>query len=261
MQLAREVGEGRATTGRRDRAGPACRDTTDLERQRTLSRQPVVPSASLVPRTFAPLVPPSRRCPPFLPPFLGPPQVLLYSSIPLAQSAAMSIRDLESSRVSKLVLLTGIITASSKPRVRRRGWSKRPASGGGVGGQGSGDGDTVSRRARATLRGCMAAMQYGRRTHAQACPSLISIGAPPLPLQHKATYLTVQCKTCRGTKRVACSDGMGGAYVPSYCDLANRRAPGAGGEDCGQNPYVILPEQSDFVDQQTLKLQVRRCRW
>eukprot|EP00198_Chlamydomonas_reinhardtii_P000640 XP_001689975.1 minichromosome maintenance protein 5 [Chlamydomonas reinhardtii] len=115
-------------------------------------------------------------------------QVLLYSSIPLAQSAAMSIRDLESSRVSKLVLLTGIITASSKPR-------------------------------------------------------------------HKATYLTVQCKTCRGTKRVACSDGMGGAYVPSYCDLANRRAPGAGGEDCGQNPYVILPEQSDFVDQQTLKLQ------
>ncbi|KAG2449154.1 hypothetical protein HYH02_005901 [Chlamydomonas schloesseri] len=116
-------------------------------------------------------------------------QILLYSSIPLAQSAAMSIRDLESSRVSKLVLLTGIITASSKPR-------------------------------------------------------------------HKATYLTVQCKTCRGTKRVACSDGMGGAYVPTYCDLADRRAPGgAAAEGCGQNPYVILPELSDFVDQQTLKLQ------
>ncbi len=45
-------------------------------------------------------------------------QVQLYSSIPLAQSRTMSIRDLESSRVSKLVLLTGIITAASKPRVR-----------------------------------------------------------------------------------------------------------------------------------------------
>lgn len=44
-------------------------------------------------------------------------QVLLYSSISLAQSQAMSIRDLESSRVSKLVLLTGIITSASRPKV------------------------------------------------------------------------------------------------------------------------------------------------
>ncbi|GIL54329.1 hypothetical protein Vafri_9903 [Volvox africanus] len=116
-------------------------------------------------------------------------QVLLYSSIPLAQSQTMSIRDLESSRVSKLVLLTGIITAASKPR-------------------------------------------------------------------HKATYLTVQCKTCRGTKRVSCKPGLGGAFMPSYCDMADRRAPGAAGsEGCGQNPFVVLPEGSSFVDQQTLKPQ------
>ncbi|GFR48027.1 hypothetical protein Agub_g9859 [Astrephomene gubernaculifera] len=116
-------------------------------------------------------------------------QILLYSSIPLAQSQAMSIRDLESSRVSKLVLLTGIITAASKPR-------------------------------------------------------------------HKATYLTLQCKTCRGCKRVNCKPGLGGTFMPGYCDLADRRAPGgAGAEGCGPNPFVVLPEGSTFVDQQTLKLQ------
>ncbi|GLC34924.1 hypothetical protein PLESTB_001178700 [Pleodorina starrii] len=116
-------------------------------------------------------------------------QILLYSSIPLAQSQTMSIRDLESSRVSKLVLLTGIITAASKPR-------------------------------------------------------------------HKATYLTIQCKTCRGTKRVGCKPGLGGAFLPTYCDMADRRAPGAaGGEGCGPQPFTVISEGSTFVDQQTLKLQ------
>ncbi|KXZ53156.1 hypothetical protein GPECTOR_7g1048 [Gonium pectorale] len=115
------------------------------------------------------------------------------SSIPLAQSAAMSIRDLEASRVSKLVLLTGIITSASKPR-------------------------------------------------------------------HKATYLTIQCKTCRGTKRVACKPGLGGTFLPSYCDMADRRAPGAAGsEGCGPSPFTVMGEGSSFVDQQTLKLQARRA--
>ncbi|KAG2489331.1 hypothetical protein HYH03_012163 [Edaphochlamys debaryana] len=119
---------------------------------------------------------------------VGDVQILLYSSIPLAQSATMSIRDLESARVSKLVLLTGIVTSSSKPR-------------------------------------------------------------------HKATYLNVQCKTCRGTKTLACKPGLGGCFVPLYCDLAARGMPSADPSGCGKQSFVVVPTGSTFVDQQTLKLQ------
>lgn len=80
--------------------------------------------------------------------------------------------------------------------------------------------------------------------------------APFPPPQHKATYLTLQCKTCRGTKRVACKPGLGGSFIPTYCDMADRNAPGASADGCGQQPFVVLPEGSSFVDQQTLKLQV-----
>jgi len=45
-----------------------------------------------------------------------PVQVLLYSSQPLTQSKTRSIRDLAAERVSQMVMVTGIITAASKPR-------------------------------------------------------------------------------------------------------------------------------------------------
>ena len=55
----------------------------------------------------------------------------------------------------------------------------------------------------------------------RACLRAPLPACPPRPacLQHKATHLTIQCRDCRGTKRVACKPGMGGAFLPSYCDL------------------------------------------
>lgn len=72
-------------------------------------------------------------------------------------------------------------------------------------------------------------------------------------LQHKATHLTIQCKDCRGTKTIACRPGLGGAFLPGRCDLSR---PPPGGESCGLNPFIVVPDSSKFVDQQTLKLQV-----
>lgn len=46
-----------------------------------------------------------------------PVQIMLYTTAPLVQSRSMSIRDLDANRVMKLVAVTGIITASSKPKV------------------------------------------------------------------------------------------------------------------------------------------------
>lgn len=77
------------------------------------------------------------------------------------------------------------------------------------------------------------------------------------PAQHKATALTVQCKDCRGTKVIPCRPGLGGAFLPARCDLSR---PPPGGESCSLNPFVVVPDSSKFVDQQTLKLQVREGR-
>jgi hypothetical protein len=50
--------------------------------------------------------------------------------------------------------------------------------------------------------------------------------------------------------------GLGGAFLPPTCDL---QVPVPGAERCTANPYVMVPDSSKFVDQQTLKLQVCVC--
>ncbi|MEW5314783.1 MAG: hypothetical protein WDW38_006253 [Sanguina aurantia] len=112
-------------------------------------------------------------------------QVVLFSTAPLDQSPSMSIRDLEADRVTKMVMVTGIVTASSKPR-------------------------------------------------------------------HKATRLLIQCNHCKGTMSMACKPGMGGAFLPRVCNLS-AGIPGA--EKCPVDPFIIVPDRSNYVDQQTLKLQ------
>lgn len=44
--------------------------------------------------------------------------------------------------------------------------------------------------------------------------------------------------------------------IPRMCDAA--ALPGQANQ-CGQDPYIILPDRAECVDQQTLKMQVRLC--
>ncbi len=41
--------------------------------------------------------------------------------------------------------------------------------------------------------------------------------------------------------------------VPRLCDMATVEGQS---NDCGQDPFVVLPNRSKYVDQQQLKLQV-----
>lgn len=67
--------------------------------------------------------------------------------------------------------------------------------------------------------------------------------------------MTLMCKTCKNTKVIACKPGFGGALVPRGCEQGS--VPGVTGtNDCGLDPFVVLPSKSEFVDQQQLKLQV-----
>ncbi|KAL5547659.1 hypothetical protein UlMin_002890 [Ulmus minor] len=67
----------------------------------------------------------------------------------------------------------------------------------------------------------------------------------------KATYVTVMCKNCRNVQRVPCRPGLGGAIVPRTCNHIAQ----AGEEPCPIDPWVVVPDKSKYVDQQTLKLQ------
>ena len=46
---------------------------------------------------------------------------------------------------------------------------------------------------------------------------------------------------------------MSALQVPRICDMATVEGQS---NDCGQDPFVVLPNRSKYVDQQTLKLQV-----
>lgn len=72
-------------------------------------------------------------------------------------------------------------------------------------------------------------------------------------LQHKATYIMLECKQCHTMKKLACKPGIGGAVIPRVCDASTM---GGEGNSCGQDPYLVVPSKSQYVDQQTLKLQV-----
>ncbi|XP_004508387.1 DNA replication licensing factor MCM5 [Cicer arietinum] len=67
----------------------------------------------------------------------------------------------------------------------------------------------------------------------------------------KATYVTLICKNCKKGKQVPCRPGLGGAVVPRSCD----HIPQPGEEPCPIDPWLIVPDKSKYVDQQTLKLQ------
>ncbi|XP_031483441.1 DNA replication licensing factor MCM5 [Nymphaea colorata] len=67
----------------------------------------------------------------------------------------------------------------------------------------------------------------------------------------KATYVTLLCKNCKNVRTVPCRAGLGGAIVPRSCD----HVPQPGEEACPIDPWIVVPDKSKYVDQQTLKLQ------
>jgi DNA replication licensing factor MCM5 len=69
----------------------------------------------------------------------------------------------------------------------------------------------------------------------------------------KATRLMLQCRECNSTKRVVVKPGIAGVAIPRYCDAA-QNMPGS--EGCGSDPFHIVADGSEYVDQQQLKLQV-----
>ena len=77
----------------------------------------------------------------------------------------------------------------------------------------------------------------------------IVIGASVL--SSKATALHIQCRNCRQTKILPVTGGFAGVSLPRICD--RQKMPGD--PQCPMDPYVVVHESSQFVDQQIIKLQ------
>jgi hypothetical protein len=68
-------------------------------------------------------------------------------------------------------------------------------------------------------------------------PLPAALPPPRCPLQHKATAMTVQCKSCKGTMTISCKPGMGGAMIPRICTLNTNPVPGT--EKCDMDPFQV----------------------
>jgi DNA replication licensing factor MCM5 len=78
------------------------------------------------------------------------------------------------------------------------------------------------------------------------CPGIVISTSP---VKNRALRLTVRCSHCADTKNVYSTEGpFGSVSLPQACS-ANPNG------ECGRFPYAVVPDESDFCDQQTLKLQ------
>ncbi|OAA64430.1 DNA replication licensing factor mcm5 [Niveomyces insectorum RCEF 264] len=79
----------------------------------------------------------------------------------------------------------------------------------------------------------------------------IVIGASVM--SSKATELAIQCRSCGFEQTIPITGGFSGVTLPRQCGRV--RAKNEPSDQCPLDPYYVLHEKSDFVDQQVIKLQ------
>jgi len=78
------------------------------------------------------------------------------------------------------------------------------------------------------------------------CPGIVISTSP---VKNRAIRLKVRCGRCLNERTVYSTDGpFGSVTLPSECG-------GPDSQECGRYPYSVVPDESQFVDQQTVKLQ------
>lgn len=88
-------------------------------------------------------------------------------------------------------------------------------------------------------------------SHLVRIPGIV-IGASTL--SSKSTLLTIQCRNCGHTQHLPIEGGFTGITLPRNCGRSSN--PGESvGDKCPLDPYFVVHERSQFVDQQIIKLQ------
>ncbi|KFY15434.1 hypothetical protein V492_01987 [Pseudogymnoascus sp. VKM F-4246] len=85
-------------------------------------------------------------------------------------------------------------------------------------------------------------------SHLVRVPGIV-IGASVL--SSKSTLVHIQCKNCSHTQNISVGGGFSGVTLPRNCG----RSRDGVSDNCPMDPYFIVHEKCQFVDQQVLKLQ------
>jgi len=72
--------------------------------------------------------------------------------------------------------------------------------------------------------------------------------------RHKARKIVLKCSSCENQKTINVGAGFCAAHIPGSCD-GNSTRGGGQLERCPPNPFVIVDDLCEYVDEQTLKLQ------
>ena len=87
-------------------------------------------------------------------------------------------------------------------------------------------------------------------SHLVRIPGIV-IGASTL--SSKATALHIQCRNCQHTQNIPVVGGFTGVSLPRTC--ARQQQPGELSAKCPLDPYFVVHEKCQFIDQQVIKLQ------
>ena len=87
-------------------------------------------------------------------------------------------------------------------------------------------------------------------SHLVRIPGII-IGASTL--SSKATALHIKCRNCGHEENIPVTGGFSGVSLPRTCSRI--RTEGESTEKCPMDPYFVVHEKCQFIDQQILKLQ------
>merc|ERR1719162_2309825 len=71
--------------------------------------------------------------------------------------------------------------------------------------------------------------------------------------RHKARRVVLRCSACENMKTIEVKAGFCAGHIPSSCDGNNALAGNL--ERCPPNPFVIVPDGCEYVDEQVLSLQ------
>lgn len=87
-------------------------------------------------------------------------------------------------------------------------------------------------------------------SHLVRIPGIV-IGASTL--SSKATVLHIQCRNCQHSQNISVLGGFSGLSLPRTC--ARSTQPGEDSAKCPLDPYFVVHEKCQFIDQQVIKLQ------
>jgi DNA replication licensing factor MCM5 len=82
-------------------------------------------------------------------------------------------------------------------------------------------------------------------------PGIVTAASKPIV---KAKTIVAQCKGCQNRIQLKVGPGFGGLDLPRNCNVP-RQSEGLQTDKCPVDPYVVVPEDCNFENMQTLKLQ------